>query len=394
MTNEFPEISRDIAPGSSARLRRARRRLTQLRSDERELFLEELARQVTPDVIVFLFALLGGFLVGAGLRFEQISLLVLAILVAHRFMPVPGIALAAISGSVRFFLRQILNLLVMLLLWILPCALWFFLVRPAELSWTLAGSRTGINILDLLIVIGAAVIFTRALAREEKLLFAPSAVLTYEILLPAGVTVAGLAGGQVDIWQGALLAAGVHLALALLTALITFVALGFRPLIGGGRSLIAATLLIGVIAGLAATGIGFSIASVMPTPTATPTLTPTPFATATITPTSSITPTATVTMTGTVTATATASATPTPHRAIVVDTGGIGVYLREEPGGVMIGSVLDGNELEILGSLETEAGVLWWHIRTADGAEAWLMDGYLITATPPTTETATPTTSP
>ncbi len=64
--------------------------LTQLRADEREAFLEDLAHIVTPGVDFFLYVLLAGLLIGLGFRLEQISLLFVGALVAPKLGPVIG----------------------------------------------------------------------------------------------------------------------------------------------------------------------------------------------------------------------------------------------------------------------------------------------------------------
>ena len=84
---------------SRARRRRARRMLTQLRADERETFLENLAQIISPNVGFFIFALLAGLLIGVGFRFEQRALLFAGALVAHQMGPLIGLALSAVTGS-------------------------------------------------------------------------------------------------------------------------------------------------------------------------------------------------------------------------------------------------------------------------------------------------------
>ncbi len=78
-----------------ARRRRARRMLTQLRADEREAFLEDLAHQVSPNVDIFLYALAGGVLIGLGFRFDQRALLFAGLLLAPSMAAPRGSALAS-----------------------------------------------------------------------------------------------------------------------------------------------------------------------------------------------------------------------------------------------------------------------------------------------------------
>src|SRR3972149_11164372 len=114
MNPSFRDQELDTARLSRARRRRRSRMLTQLRADEREAFLEELAHQVTPTFEFYLLALLAGILIGLGFSFNQTALLVAGALVAPRMGRLIGLALAAISGSLRFFLRLLLSVAVLL----------------------------------------------------------------------------------------------------------------------------------------------------------------------------------------------------------------------------------------------------------------------------------------
>src|SRR3989304_687084 len=82
-----------------ARRRRANRMLTQMRADEREAYLEELAHQVSPGIDLYLFAVAAGLLIGLAFRFDQLALMVAAVLVAPRLAPVAGVALAGGGGA-------------------------------------------------------------------------------------------------------------------------------------------------------------------------------------------------------------------------------------------------------------------------------------------------------
>src|SRR3989337_3322781 len=98
-----------------ARRRRANRMLTQVRADEREAYLEEWAHQVSPGIDLYLFAGAAGLFIGLTFRFDQLALLVAAVLVAPRLAPVAGMALAAGCGSPRHLWRPNRGLLLALL---------------------------------------------------------------------------------------------------------------------------------------------------------------------------------------------------------------------------------------------------------------------------------------
>ncbi len=386
MTQELPHESIDSNHIYAARRRRAQRRLTQLRADEREAFLEDLAHEVTPEAISFLAALASGALIALGLRFDQIALIVAGILIAPRMIHIPGIALASISGSLKFFFRQLINLIIMAAAFMLPAALITQLVLGQPSQMVLATSQSGLNLIDFALLLAGAILITLHLVRKQEIDLMASIALVYEIMVPLEALTLAFIWGQTEQWQGALLVFAVHLCIAVAASLITLAVLGFRPLIGNRRSLIVAIGLMGLIGVLSTIGLGISIAAAVPTPTPTPTCTPTPTATATITPTATMTSTPTATLTPTPTRTLTPTATPTPPSGIIVRTGGMGVILRESPGGEPVGSLVEGARVAVLGGPEEADGHFWWLVRTELGSgeelEGWLLDDYVATMTP------------
>ncbi len=361
---------------SRARRRQASRRLSQLQADQREAFLDELAQQVTPGISFFLRAILAGLLIGLGFRWDQRALLVGGALLAPLLTPIPGMALAAVSGSARFFLRMTGALAVAFGAFLLVAGL------AGGTGGILAFGHTSLNLVDFGLLLVGGLWMTVSLARGEGVLPLPSAAAAYELLLPLGVAGIGLLHGNSDLWQGAALTFGLHLTWAVAIGLVALAAMGFRPLIGSGGSLAVAIGLMGVLGALSAAGLGTSVLAALPTPTPTPTATPTATATPTRTATPTATATSTTTPTMTPTFTATASSTPTPPSGVVLGTGAQGAVLRDQPGGTIIGFVSDGDVVVVLGGPELSAGRLWWQVRTAEGAEGWLVAAFLSTHTP------------
>lgn len=376
---ENPMSSSD--QGSRARRRRARRMLTQLRADEREAFLEELAHDVSPTIDLFLRALAAGVLIGLGFRFDQQAFLVAAALLGPRMGPVAGVSLAAISGSPRYLARLLGALLVVAVIVLLLAGAVGGLGGAGE-GRLLAWAHTRLNLVDLgLLALGAALL-AYSVGRGEGVLVYAGIAVGYEVLLPLGAAGLGLVQAEPELWQGALLIAGLHLTWAVVVGLITLFALGFRPLVGSGSSLAAAIGMIGLVAVLGAVGLGASVVAAVPTATPTPTPTRTPTATATATATQTATATASDTPTATATATQTLTPTATPPQARIQGTGGLGAFYRETPNGVSIGGLLDGAQIEVIGGPVEEGGEVWLQIRTADGEEGWLLAGFVATVTP------------
>jgi hypothetical protein len=73
--------------------------------------------------------------------------------------------------------------------------------------------------------------------------------------------------------------------------------------------------------------------------------------------------------------------TPTPPSAVVLGTGP-GAVLRDQPGGGIVGFVNDGDQVVVLGGPELSGARLWWHVRTVDSIEGWLVASFLNTVTP------------
>ena len=119
-------------------------------------------------------------------------------------------------------------------------------------------------------------------------------------------------------------------------------------------------------------------ASGTPSPTleATPTLTPmppTPTLTATRTLISSKTPTITV------------SPQPTPVWAMIDAGEGGGAWIRKEPNGEFLVTVLNGTLVQVLPDLVTVGNINWVHVLVPYGetsVEGWIVRSLLLTATP------------
>jgi uncharacterized membrane protein len=373
---------------SPARRRRARRMLTQLRADEREVFLEDLAHIVTPGVEFYLFALLAGLLIGLGFRFNQFTLLVVGALVTPRLGPLLGMALAAVSGSLRFFLRMLASLLVAFAILAAAAGLATWLGGSHSESLLLAYGYTSLNLVDFIVVLAAAGLMAYRLAREERRAALPSAALAYELALPISAVAIGIFFGQPDLWQGALMRFGLNLTWAVVVAVAVFAILGFRPLTGSSHSLTVAIVLMAVVVLISTVGLGASVIASLPTPTPSPTATPTASKTPTASHTPTITPTASATPTDTPTATSTKTPTSTPPAAIVIRTGGIGAIVRQtpEPAGVHVGYLIEGDQILVIGGPVDVGEEVWWLVRFTSGEgellQGWLLGELLATVTP------------
>ncbi len=138
--------------------------------------------------------------------------------------------------------------------------------------------------------------------------------------------------------------------------------------------------------------------AVPPTPTFTPTPTntstpgpsPTPTPTRTPTPTATSTPTATATSTPTATATATPTATPTPVEARTFNVLFPGLYMRQWPGGPVIGTLRPYQHVTILYGRQVVDGLVWIEVIDDEGRRGWIPEAYVFPFTPTPTDTPAP----
>lgn len=382
-TELIPEDPDHLPP---ARRRRARRLLAPLDAAEKEAILADIAHQASPTFDFFWFSLLAGMVIAAGLLLEQPALLLLGSLLAPLMAPVVGLSLGAITGSMRFFFRSLAGLLVGSLLVFMTGVAAGYVSRswyPPTLNQAYAHAQLSWGNFVVLVVGG--IFTTAAMLRNAQRAGATSVALAYGLYIPLVVAGFGLTSGYPNLFPDGLVIFSIHLAWAALLGAITLAALGYRPLTLFGYTFGAALTILGMILliGLSGTGavIGGQIA--LPTPIPTATFTITPSLTASLTPqppTATLTPT--LTYTPSPTPTETLTPTSTPMYALIQTEGNTGALLRDEPGGVVIGSYFDGTLLQVLPGSITQNGTVWVRVIAPDGNNGWIVQSLLVTATP------------
>ena len=382
-SEQFPDDPESMTP---ARRRRARRLLAPVEADERHTYLDEVAHRASPSFDFFLFSLISGIVMGAGLLLDAPALLVLGAVLAPLLAPVVGVSLGMITGTPRFFFRSLLALLIGSLL----AGLGGAAVGMATAYWTppqltQATLHSQLNGWDFLVLAVAAIWMAAAMLSERHHPELPGVALAWGLYLPVTIAGFGLTSLAPHLWPDGLVVYAMHLAWSVLLGGLVLVILGFRPLtilgytLGGVFTLIGIILLIGL--GSAGAVVSMQFALPTPVPTATYTLTPTSTRTLTpVPPTATLTPTLVPTRTST--ATLTVTPTPTPMYAVVRTTDGKGGVIRAEPGGTVLRSYFDGTLMQVLPGMQTENGVVWVQVRAPDGVEGWMVQRLLATATP------------
>ena len=392
----FPRIEKtpdDPQQLPPARRRRARRLLLPFNSDEREAFLDHIAHQTSLSFDFFLFSVLAGLTLALGLWIDAPALLVLGALLAPTMSPLLGVALGAISGSLRFFTRSlggfILGSALVLLAGILMGSFTKLVTLPSlvqvyfhtQLAWHHF----------LILAIGSA-LTTVSIVRTKRRTAVASVALAYELYTPIAAAGFGLTSGIAHLWPDGLVVFAIHLAWTVIISVLTLVVLGFRPLTLFGYTLGGVVTLLSIILLIGLSGAGAAVTGQVALPTLTPSLTPLPTATPTLAPTytATLAPTATETPTITPSITPTLSQTPLPTATPIYAL----VNAPEEYGGAIMRdgpsfnnsylvSISNGTLIEILSVKPTEGDkVLWHHVRLPDGREGWMIQSAILAATP------------
>lgn len=389
----------------AARRRHAERGLFgPLTVDERSKALENVVRRATPNLDFFLYSFFAGAVIGLALYIDSPFLILLGAFIAPLLTPAVGTALGVALGSARHFGRSMVALLVSSLLvfvtgWLAGQAAQSGANRDFVQAHIF--SRFHWSALVLLGLAGA--LTAAALIRDERDLSdsasiktgigtgpdLPGFLLSIGLFVPLSAAGFGLGSGIPYLWPDGLVVFAVYLAWATLAGAVTLVFIGFRPPTPFGYSLGGAILLAGLLVFIGFTGAGAVFGARIGLPTLTPsaTLVPTSTPTASRTPTAS--PSATATRTRTATPSMTATPTPAPIIALIDAEESTGVFVRAEPAGAGITTLLNGTVVHLLDEPAVEAGgVLWLHIYLPDrGQFGWILQGLLSTATPQPTAT-------
>jgi hypothetical protein len=384
-------------------VRRRRRRTLAGDLGQRSEYLDDLFHLSAASFDFFVFALLSGIVLMLAILLDSQALYLLAALIAPFMAPIIGMALGLACGSIGFFLRSLVSL-------VIGGALIFGMGLLAGLLGPVSGGILPTQSYQHMqftwpdaAVLALGTVVTVYLAARNPLSkpLVSSVALAYELFLPLGVAGFGLLGGAAlpDLWPGGLMLFIVFTALAVVVGTIMFILQGVHPVKWLG-ALLAVVLFLAILVGmvdLAAAdwwGVDLFAAPETPTPTATlepsatptpePSLTPVPTATDTPQP-PTLTPTSTATDTPlpTDTATLTLGPSPTPVWGLVNAGAANGVIIRPEPNSTeVVTTLLNGNLIQILPETANKGGVIWIHVRTTTGLEGWVQAALIATATP------------
>ncbi len=418
-----PDPSSSIPHEARARRRRAHRMFYPSDAEGQAAVLADLARRSYPSFELFIFAILGGAILAAGYLLDSEAVLFFGVLAAPLLTSWVGLSIAAITGSLRFFLQTFAALLVSaIIVFLIGLAAGFAntALRAAHPERSPPaqphlGSRTG----SARHRRDPAGDHLRPHRRPNPT--CPAWCWPTPSTCPSARRALGSGAGLEDVWPQAVYVALVHFAWATFLGILDLAFMRFRPRSFGGF-IFSLLIILAILAALLwFTGLGeaalnlangenspglrlprrvprFLSLTVSKSPS--PRLNPSPSVTLPKpSVTASRTPTVDVLETPAEPFTPSMTIVPTPIFAQINSPEGGGARVRKTPGGDYLLTLSNGYIVQVLGETEERMGVIWVKIaveRNGERQEGWIIQSLLVTATPVAdwepTETLTPDT--
>ncbi len=285
-TSQFlPTDDQQLPP---ARRRQQRRRILPSTTGERSALLHELSHRLTPSLDYFIITLIAAVVLATAMLLDQPALFVLAALMAPFLAPAVGLSLAAIVGSVKFFLRSLGAFIIGSgIIFIIGCVAGWLSTKLSPTTYTFALQHAHFSWADFVLLSVGTILTVYMLVRSRQSRpLVTGAALAYELYLPIGVAGFGLAGNIAGLWPDGLIVFAVHLAWSALIGTLTLAVFGLRPSGVFGYTLGTSLILVSIIAVIIISGVGTAVS----VDKALPPLPPTRTRTATIPPTITQTP--------------------------------------------------------------------------------------------------------
>jgi hypothetical protein len=401
LLNDINPLPQDLNDLPLARQRHIRRQPKAASSAERKILIESMIGLTSPNLIFFLLSFLSIIALGFALFLNQPALLILGIVFSPLLGPILGLALVPIHLNRGPGLKVLIATTVYLILTFLAgmIAGWGQKIGAID---QLGLARFGnLHWLDLIILGVSSILAAISIVRKGTLTRLIGVLLAYEIISPFALAGFALPLGMENFWPDALLVSLTHLFIAVVLALMTYLALGLLPQKATGwfLSLIPLALCMLMIVTSANTGQN-ALFDLTPPASATPQFkdaSATPRVNMSPSPPSSEVPsqfsTSTSISTTTQTprpqpsATLTSTATATPFIGLIESAAG--VVVREQPNfqAEVIGYANDGDALEILGEIISEDVLGWFQVKVEDDQRGWIFGDYV---TIPSTATRSP----
>lgn len=402
---DAPEIELLSSPDSLLRRRRRTTRSTDLINDQEDQ-IESLSQRAVASLDFFLFVLLSSVVIGLGYILDSPAILILGVVIVPILSPWMGTALATATGDYRLFRQTFGGMLTAFVFIFITGLLAGFLLRfiqPLTSSQAFYHARLWWPDL-LMLVLGTATLMIGFLQSDEKPVI-PSLLVAYELFLPIGAAGFGAASGIKGLWPESGLVFLVHITISLVTAVLIFIYLNYRPVEFRGYSLSAIILLVGSIIVISFSGIG-RMSNIKgqeiyatPGPLKTFVLFPTTIPEISITPKPAIpisatkviikSPVPTVivpTFSPTPSIIPSATGIPTPVFGRIRSAASDGITIKDKPGGLGFTTAQNGYLVEILTDPPVfKNGIIWIHVivkAPSRDIEGWIQSLLVQTVTP------------
>jgi len=386
----LPNDIHDLPP---ARQRHIRRQPRSASLAERQILLDSLFQQTSPTLNFILLSLLGVIALGAALYFDELAILIIAVVLLPILRPTLGFSLSPTSRKFGYGLKALVSLLMLFILTFSAGAAAGWLRQTPLVETAALTHLTYPYWLNLTILAVSAFFSALVLLREGQLPRQIGIILSYQILIPLALAGFGFVLGDISLWPNSMFISLLHLGVGIVLANLTFLLFGFVPkhALGWLLTILSLVVTLALLAGTLNLSSQQGIVASEPTPTHTatlpPTLTPMPTNRSTHTPTEAIL-TATKTLKPSLTAsqtqppTQTPTLVPTSYSAVVDSLNG--AVIRAEPSfdAPVVGYVNNGDQIEIIDEITIEGGSRWFHVRTASGEIGWLLGSLVNTQTP------------
>lgn len=239
----------DNLPTNESRLQMIKRHLPlftrALEEDFKDLFLllrENAQARAHYIALMILSVVVASF----GLFLSSAAVIIGAMVLAPLMAPIISLAMGLLRGDRTLLDRSLLTIGIGVLLALGTASLIALLIPIDRITPEMAG-RLHPNLLDLGVAIASGIAGGYAHARENVMKSLPGVAIAVALVPPLSVAGIGIGWWQWEVFSGALLLFITNLVGIALSAALTFLVLGYAPLIRAKRGLIISTALLLVV---------------------------------------------------------------------------------------------------------------------------------------------------
>ena len=217
-----------------------------LEDEFKDLFLQLRDNaQAHPHYIALM--ILSVIVASLGLYLSSAAVIIGAMVLAPLMSPIISMAMGLLRGDRQLLQRSSLTITIGVGLALLTAALLALIIPINRITPEMAG-RLHPNLLDLGVAIASGVAGGYAHARESIMKSLPGVAIAVALVPPLSVAGIGIGWWQWDVFSGAMLLFITNLVGIALAAAVTFLVLGFAPLLKAKRGLAISAALLATVA--------------------------------------------------------------------------------------------------------------------------------------------------